>query len=239
MSLAGCGYFGQTESAAEASERAGITLSPVPEPVGTPAPELSQSLRPEPSPENTEKVEEKSDDDFVLMSDYIPNIIVELKYATDDNITGQVIYNFNDAYIRYGTVKKLIAVQEELNELGYGLKVWDAFRPVKAQFALWEAKPDPLYVANPNKGYSSHSKGNTVDVTLVTSDGEEVLMPTGFDDFSPKADRDYNDVSEEAGNNARVLERIMSANGFVPYSGEWWHFSDIDPYPVEKDFVPD
>ena len=95
-----------------------------------------------------------------------------------------------------------------------------------------------MYVANPEKGFSSHSRGNTVDVTLTLKDGSPVETPSGFDDFSPLADRDYSDVPEAAAANARLLEDAMTDCGFKPYSGEWWHFSDTDSYPVKEDFVP-
>lgn len=180
--------------------------------------------------------EPESEEDFVRIKDYIPNLFVELKYNTEDNFTGQKIYDFSDAYLRYGTVKKLIKVNEKLKERGLTLKIWDAFRPVSAQFVLWEVYPDATYVANPNNGYSSHSKGNTVDLTLVTEKGEELIMPTGFDDFSSKADRDYSDCSKEAAANARILEKLMEEYGFKGYFGEWWHFTDRESYSVEKDF---
>ena len=174
---------------------------------------------------------------FVRVSDYIPGIEVELKYATTDNFTGTVIYDFTDAYLRYGTVEKLAAVQTELEEMGLGLKIWDALRPVSAQFRLWEVCPNAAYVANPNTGYSSHSRGNTVDITLIALDGSEVPMPTGFDDFSALADRDYSDCGEQAAANARLLETTMTAHGFDPYWAEWWHFSDTVSYGVEEGFV--
>jgi D-alanyl-D-alanine dipeptidase len=179
-----------------------------------------------------------ADTDFVRVLDYVPSVLVELKYATSDNFTGQAIYDFSDAYLRYGTVKKLMTVQEKLTEQGFCLKIWDAFRPVGAQFKLWEACPDPNFVANPEKGYSSHSKGNTVDVTLVYSDGTEVKMPTGFDDFSELADRDYADADPDAAANALLLEAVMLDCGFTAYSKEWWHFSDTTSYPVEESFIP-
>lgn len=177
-------------------------------------------------------------EEFARVQDYIPNIIVELKYAGEDNFTGNVIYDFTDAYLRYGTIEKLKNVQEEVMQYGYFLKIWDAFRPVSAQFKLWEICPIPKYVANPYGGYSSHSKGNTVDITLVNRDGTEIELPTGFDDFSDRADRDYSDCTAEAAGNARYLEEAMQRNGFVPYSGEWWHFEDEDGYPVEEVFAP-
>lgn len=198
---------------------------------------------PDPIPQEPETPEapaeeEPLDTDFVRVTDYVPEITVDLRYATADNFTGQVIYDFSDAYLRYGTVKKLAAVQAALAEQGYALKIWDAFRPPAAQFIMWEICPDGNYVADPNKGFSSHSRGNTVDLTLVAADGAEVAMPTGFDDFSKKADRDYSDVEPEAAANALILENAMTAAGFKPYFGEWWHFSDTDSYDVEETFLP-
>ena len=179
-----------------------------------------------------------NDDEIVRIADYIPDIHVELRYATSDNFTGEVIYDFSDAYLRYGTIKKLAEGQRELADNGLSLKIWDAFRPTSAQFRLWEICPDPKFVSNPHNGFSSHSRGNTVDVTLVTTDGADIVMPTGFDDFSDMADRDYSDCPDEAAENARMLEDIMSEHGFKPYSGEWWHFSDNDVYDVAESFIP-
>ncbi len=181
---------------------------------------------------------EPANDDFVRVRDYIPNIFFELAYATEDNFTGQKIYEFTEPWLRYGTVKKLILVQEDLRGRELYLKIWDAFRPTAAQFKLWDVYPDSTYVANPVTGFSSHSRGNTIDVTLVDGDGQEITMPTGFDDFSHLADRDYSDCPKEAAENALLLEEAMKKHGFKPYSGEWWHFTDSDRYPVEKDFSP-
>jgi D-alanyl-D-alanine dipeptidase len=129
-------------------------------------------------------------------------------------------------------------VQAELNTLGYGLKLWDGFRPPSAQFKLWEICPDPTYVSNPNNGFSNHSKGNTVDITLVDTRSNELEMPTGFDDFSTMADRNYSDCTSVAAANASLLEEIMEKHGFKGYYGEWWHYTDIDNYDVEREFVP-
>ena len=179
-----------------------------------------------------------ADKDFVKVTDYIPGVYQELMYATQENFTGQVIYDFQDAYLRYGTVKKLAGVCRDLAEMGLYIKIWDGFRPVSAQFALWEVCPDPTYVADPNVGFSSHSRGNTLDVTLVDENGVELEMPTGFDDFSAKADRDYSDCTAAAANNADILEILMEKHGFTGYAGEWWHYSDTMSYPVEREFEP-
>lgn len=178
------------------------------------------------------------DTDFVRVTDYIPGIFVEPKYSTEDNFTGQIIYDFQDVFLRYGTVVKLKAVAAEAEQRGFGLKIWDGFRPVSAQFKLWEVCPDDTYVADPNKGYSNHSRGFAVDLTLVDLAGREVEMPTGFDDFSEMANRDYSDCTEEAAVNARFLEQIMEKAGFSGYWGEWWHFNDTQQYDVETCLDP-
>lgn len=206
----------------------------VPTPVPSIAAEASPTI-PAPTPEPTEP----SDDAFVRVTDYIPDIAVELRYAAEDNFTGKVIYDFTEAWLRYGTVKKLMKAEKELEEHGCRLKIWDAFRPVSAQFVLWQTVPDSRYVADPNKGYSNHSRGDTVDVTLVNKDGNEAEMPTGFDDFSAMADRDYSDVPESAAENAKLLEEIMTRCGFRPGTTEWWHYSDTDDYGVAEDFDPE
>lgn len=174
-----------------------------------------------------------SDDELVCVIDYIPTIYIELRYATTNNFTGKTIYDFTDAWLRFGTVKKLMAVQSTLIANGYSLKIWDAYRPSSTQFKLWDVVPDATYVANPYTGHSSHSNGGTIDITLVHQDGTCIEMPTDFDDFSLLADRDYNDVSETARQNAQLLEQTMEAAGFIGYTGEWWHFSDCEPYPYE------
>lgn len=201
----------------------------------TPTTEPTQG---ETTPPQPIKQPEPGDDDFVKVVRYIPDIIIDLRYSTENNFTSQQIYDFSDAWLRYGTVKKLMLVQEELRQYGYRLKIWDGFRPPAAQFKLWEVCPDPTYVSNPNNGFSSHSRGNTVDVTLVYEDGTELSMPTGFDDFSKLADRDYSDCGAEAAANALLLERIMEKHGFKPYYGEWWHFTDTQSYAVEQTFEP-
>ena len=184
----------------------------------------------------TEK--EPEDDEYVLVKKYMPDIYVELMYATENNFTGVRIYDFTDAYLRYGTVKKLANVQKELKEQGYNLKIWDAYRPFEAQQKLWEVYPDPNYVANPANGMKKHNLGGTVDITMVAADGSVISMPTEFDDFSLKADRDYSDIEdEEAVKNVMILQNAMENNGFTGYQGEWWDYSDTVEYEA-VDFQP-
>lgn len=184
----------------------------------------------------TEK--EPEDDEYVLVKKYMPDIYVELMYATENNFTGVRIYDFTDAYLRYGTVKKLANVQKELKEQGYRLKIWDAYRPFEAQQKLWEVYPDPNYVANQANGMKKHNLGGTVDITMVAADGSVISMPTEFDDFSLKADRDYSDIEdEEAVKNVMILQNAMENNGFTGYQGEWWDYSDTVEYEA-VDFQP-
>lgn len=184
----------------------------------------------------TEK--EPEDDEYVLVKKYIPDIYVELRYATENNFTGVKIYDFTEAYLRYGTVKKLAQIQKELKQQGYSLKIWDAYRPFEAQQKLWEVYPDPNYVANPANGMKKHNLGGTVDITMVAADGSVISMPTEFDDFSLKADRDYSDIEdEEAVKNVMILQNAMENNGFTGYQGEWWDYSDTVEYEAE-DFEP-
>ena len=184
----------------------------------------------------TEK--EPEDDEYVLVKKYIPDIYVGLRYATENNFTGVKIYDFTEAYLRYGTVKKLAQVQKELKLQGYSLKIWDAYRPFEAQQKLWEVYPDPNYVANPANGMKKHNLGGTVDITMVAADGSVISMPTEFDDFSLKADRDYSDIEyEEAVKNVMILQNVMENNGFTGYQGEWWDYSDTVEYEA-VDFEP-
>lgn len=214
---------------------------PAPEPTQAqtlPTQTLSGDTQPPEETTAPESTPEPAPEELVRVLDYIPTAYQELAYATDRNFTGQVIYDFTDAYLRYGTVKKLAAVSADLAELGLALKIWDGFRPVSAQWELWKICPNSAFVANPKTGFSSHSRGNTVDVTLVNAQGRELEMPTGFDDFSAKADRDYSDCTEIAAAHAQLLEILMEKHGFSGYKREWWHFTDTDEYPVEENFTP-
>lgn len=187
---------------------------------------------------NLEDMPKREPGDFVKVKDYIPDIVVGLKYSTNQNFTGNVVYDFTEAYLRYSTVLKLMEVQAELREQGLRLKIWDAFRPLEAQQKLWNAKPDPVYVSHPQNGTNSHSRGHTLDVTLVNAEGKELEMPSGFDDFSTYGDRDYSDCTDAAAKNAMLLQEVMEKYGFVGLKTEWWHFSEEGNYEIEKIFDP-
>lgn len=240
--LTGCAdeYSGTaTHDTEAASESTFLTET---EPFSTIAMEIqaTQAREPTAAPSDVAPLTQPipKDGDLVRVRDYIADVFVELPYGTVENFTGQVIYDFSDAWLRYGTVRKLALVQDELRDKGLFLKIWDGYRPKSAQQKLWEVCPDPAFVSDPSKGSNSHCRGIAVDVTLVDSNGHELVMPTAFDDFSSLADRDYSDCSPEAAANAQYLEELMTEYGFKPYSKEWWHFSDTQEYPMIEDFEP-
>lgn len=164
--------------------------------------------------------------ELVDIKSFVPDIKIDLKYATADNFTGQVVYDFQNCLVRKDVALRLIAVQTELKTMGLALKIWDGFRPMAAQWEFWKLVPDERYVSNPLNG-GRHTRGTAVDVTLVTSEGQELLMPSDFDDFSEKAHRNYQEAPEGALKNRLLLEQVMEKHGFVGLPTEWWHFDLI------------
>ncbi|CAN5164709.1 M15 family metallopeptidase [soil metagenome] len=160
-----------------------------------------------------------------------PTIIIDLKYATPDNFTGQTIYTSSLCLIHKDTANALVRVQKELNSMKLSLKIWDGYRSTAAQQKLWDVcaarysdeKEREQYVSNPKKG-GRHTRGTAVDVTLVDAQGNELLMPTGFDDFSTKAWSDDSSCCAQTQQNRKLLHGIMLKHGFEGIKTEWWHF---------------
>jgi D-alanyl-D-alanine dipeptidase len=176
--------------------------------------------------------------ELVDIQSLIPNIQVDLKYATTDNFTGQIVYSFHCCLLLKEAALRLRDVQAELETVGLGLKVWDGFRPVATQWKFWELVPDERYVSDPRKG-GRHTRGTAVDLTLITKDGQELVMPSNFDDFSEKAHHDYMGASPEAIKNRGLLREVMERHGFIGLPTEWWHFDLIgweNCPPI--DFIP-
>ncbi|HEX5219091.1 MAG TPA: M15 family metallopeptidase [Verrucomicrobiae bacterium] len=179
--------------------------------------------------------------DLVDVQKVIPGIVLDIRYATTNNFTGQQLYPFSKCYLRRASAEKLRAAQAELATMGYGLKIFDGYRPLSVQWKMWEVFPQPGYVADPRKG-SRHNRGAAVDVTLIRlSDGTELPMPTPYDDFTEKAHRKSNDLPAEVIHNRDLLERVLTKNGFVGLPTEWWHFDDKDwrQYPIMDAAIPD
>ncbi|WDC85801.1 M15 family metallopeptidase [Caloramator sp. mosi_1] len=134
-------------------------------------------------------------------------------------------YEDNRCLLRYGTAKKLIRANEYLLNLGFKLKVWDAYRPLSVQKIMWEFVKDEDFIAPPWRG-SIHNRGAAVDLTLVDLKGNDLEMPSDFDDFSERAKINYNCCSIESIKNRELLAEAMIKNGFRRIKSEWWHFND-------------
>ena len=165
---------------------------------------------------------------LVRVQDMDPSIILDLRYATENNFTRKKIYPVSVCALRKETAQKLAAANAEFKKGGYRIKIWDAYRPPYVQKIFWDLVHDDRYVADPHKGGSKHNRGGAVDLTLVDSTGQEIEMPSGFDDFSEKASPNNPSMSAQARKNVDYLSQVMVKHGFVPYEHEWWHFDDSD-----------
>ena len=173
------------------------------------------------------------DSKLVNIRKLIPDIVLDIRYATVNNFTGKVIYPTAKAYLVKTAAEALLLVQQELNEEQLGLKMFGAYRPLSAQKVLWEINPDPDYVADPAQG-SRHNRGAAVDVTLIDSDGNDIPMPTSYDTFSEKAHSGYQGLPLSVLHNRTLLQNVMMKHGFEPLSTEWWHFDyqSWEKYPI-------
>ena len=172
--------------------------------------------------------------ELVDLERVIDGIMLDIRYATDNNFTGEVIYTMPKAYVRIPVAEALGMVNDSLRAHGMGIIVYDAYRPYSATVRFYEVYPDTEFVADPKFG-SKHNRGCAVDVSLFDlTTGEEVLMPTEFDEFSERARHSYTDLPEEAINNRSLLTGVMKHFGFAPYPSEWWHFDyqGWDKYPL-------
>ena len=165
--------------------------------------------------------------DMVDITKLDSTIIIDLRYATADNFLGDTLYSANICLLRKAVAERLVKVHHYLREKGLGLKIWDGYRPLSVQKKMWEKLPDSKFVANPKYG-SNHNRGAAVDVTLVDLKGNELEMPTGFDDFTKNAHIECTNISEDAKKNRRVLQQAMIKYGFKTINSEWWHFNDKD-----------
>ena len=159
-----------------------------------------------------------------------PTIVVDLRYAGNNNLLKQPLYpQGTRALTRPEVASALTTAQAFLRRYQYGLKIWDAYRPVVAQTKLWEASHNSDYVANPEVGVGSlHSWGIAVDATIVDSWNRPVSMPSDFDDFTPAAMWRYVGFSPEIRAHVRLLQYAMHKAGFWGLRTEWWHFTIAD-----------
>lgn len=164
------------------------------------------------------------------------NVVLQIAYATPANITGIPIYRRPLAYLHEDAAAALSRAIGLAAPLGLRLKIFDAYRPEAAQWKLWDAAPNPDFVADPRKG-SPHTRGVAIDLTLIDANGAELDMGTGFDDFSAKAHHASLDIPVEAQRNRLLLLGLMSAAGWDFYKNEWWHYQlfNARSYPLVGD----
>ena len=195
-----------------------------------------------------------SDDasDFVLISDVVPDVILEIRYYSTYNFVGDRIDGYEEplAFLTKEAAEALKEVSDDLKEKGYRLKIFDAYRPQMAvtHFMNWaldvndtrmkeyfypELEKDVLFPLGYIAEHSGHSRGSTVDLTLFDMNSErEVDMGGTFDYFGELSHPDYMDISEEQYANRMILREAMLAHGFKPLEEEWWHFTlENEPYP--------
>lgn len=161
------------------------------------------------------------------------NIVLDMRYATSNNFTGEVIYNSPRCFLHKDALQKLEAAIELAAQQNLHLKILDAYRPQAAQEKLWSVCPDPNYVAPPQSG-SHHTRGVAVDLTLVDSNGQELDMGTPFDSFDVTSHHGTTMISKEAAHNRYILLGIMMSAGWDLFINEWWHYQLFKPreYPL-------
>ena len=200
----------------------------------------------------THYLPEKDPSGFVLLSDHIPSIVQEIRYYSTYNFIGDRIDGYEEpiSLLTKEAARALKAVANEMNVQGYRLKIFDAYRPTTAvkHFIMWGIEdqdvrmkpyfyPDVVKQDLFSKGYiakrSSHSRGSTVDLTLLDMrTGKEVDMGSQFDWFGIESHPDFRGITEEQYENRMFLQKAMVRGGFTPIDCEWWHFTLADePYP--------
>ena len=189
---------------------------------------------------------------FVVLADYVPHIVQEIRYYSTYNFIGERIDGYEEpcALLTKEAARALKSVSNEMIVRGYRLKVFDAYRPARAvkHFVMWgiedqDVRMKPYFYPELQKqelfarGYiasqSGHSRGSSVDLTLLDmSTGKEVDMGSPFDYFSEASHPDYKGITQEQYDNRMMLQRVMVRGRFVPIDCEWWHFTlNNEPYP--------
>jgi D-alanyl-D-alanine dipeptidase len=161
---------------------------------------------------------------LVELDKRIPDLKLDIKYASSDNLMGKPVYQLAQAFLRRPAAIALLAVQKDLKAYGYGLMIFDGYRPYRATVAFYEKFRDSTYVASPYTG-SRHNRGCAVDLTLYDLHTEKPLaMPTRFDSFDKQAWASYPKLSQTVLKNRKLLQDVMLRHGFNIYPYEWWHF---------------
>jgi len=154
----------------------------------------------------------------------VPGVVIDVRYATANNFMHTPLYPIAKVFLRVPAALALRDVQRDLARDDLGLKIFDGYRPYSITERMWEPIRNPDFVADPAQG-SRHNRGAAVDLTLVDlRSGAEIAMPTPYDDFTPRARQDYNDLPPQVIANRARLRDVMTRHGFDALPSEWWHF---------------
>lgn len=171
-----------------------------------------------------QQVKANPEKELVNLAATIPGIVLDIRYATTNNFTGEVIYALPRAYARKPVAEALKKAQEEFSRYGVGIKVYDGYRPYSATVKFYEVYRDTTYVASPYKG-SRHNRGCAIDMTLVDlKTGEELKMPTEYDSFKKEAWPTTPVKDPVIKKNRDLIISVMHKHGFKVNASEWWHF---------------
>jgi len=172
-------------------------------------------------------VKKSPEKQLVDIKEAIPDITLDIRYASNNNFMNRVMYPEARAFARKPVVEQLKNIQKELRKKGYGLKIYDAYRPYAITVAFYEQASDKNFVASPAKG-SKHNRGCAIDLTLINFETkEEIQMPTPYDSFEAAAAANYQDLPAAELKNRDFLIKTMESNGFKVLHNEWWHFDFV------------
>jgi D-alanyl-D-alanine dipeptidase len=174
--------------------------------------------------------------DLVEVAALDPGIKLDVRYATADNFMHRALYSQARVFLQRPAAEALVRAHRALREQGYGLLLFDGYRPWRVTKMMWDATPKAQrdFVANPQKG-SKHNRGCAVDLSMYHLDsGREAEMPSAYDEFSPRADPGYTGGTAEQRARRDLLRRAMEKEGFTVEPNEWWHFNcrDWHSYPI-------
>jgi D-alanyl-D-alanine dipeptidase len=171
---------------------------------------------------------------MIELKKLVPGIRYDLRYASANNFMHRRMYprRSHTAFLRLPAVRALALVQEELSQKGFGLKIFDAYRPYSVTEKFWELVKDSRYVADPHRG-SAHNRGLAVDLTVIDkATGTELAMGTEFDNFTDTAHHAFLQLPGPVLNNRSLLKSVMERYGFSSLETEWWHYS----WPNDRDY---
>ncbi|MFA6597489.1 MAG: M15 family metallopeptidase [Ignavibacteriaceae bacterium] len=170
------------------------------------------------------QIDKDSTKALIDLEKYIPGILVDVRYATENNFAKTKFYESEKVFLRLPAAVALKKIQKELLKKNLSLKIFDAYRPYSVTEKMWEFVHDDRYAASPKTG-SRHNRACAVDVTLVDLQTKtELEMPTPYDDFTEKAHHDYAKLPENILKNRALLKTIMTKYGFESITSEWWHY---------------